>query len=97
MKIKKNIFYEYLIRLNSDQIIVTILSIFFLSVGGENKFAACIFYVSLITILFKGLHKFITFRKIYYGLSSLDDTKHVKKYKVLRRNEIGRASCRERG
>ena len=86
MKIKKNIFYEYIIRLNLEQIIVSILTIFFLSIGDENKFAGCIFYISFITILFRGLHKFITFRRIYYGLSSLDDTKHLKKYKVLRRN-----------
>ena len=86
MKIKKNIFYEYFIKLNLEQIIVSILTIFFLSIGYENKFAACIFYASFIAILVRGLHKFITFRKIHYGLSSLDDTKHVKKYKVLRRN-----------
>ena len=86
MRIKKNIFYEYIIKLNIEQIIVSILTIFFLSIGDENKFAGFIFYVSFISILVRGLHKFITFRKIYYGLSSLDDAKHLKKYKVLRRN-----------
>ena len=87
MKLKKIFFYEFYIRENLHQLVITIFSVFFFSLGKETKFGGFIFYASFSTILIRILYKYITFRKLYNKDNSLDGKQGMKKYKVIRKNK----------
>ena len=86
MLLNKNIIYVYFIKQNLFQVIMISISSVFFILGGEVGFGEFLFCLSILVLVIRTIFYFIRFKSLYSDDNSLDGQKHMKKYKVIRRN-----------
>ena len=86
MKLNKHFIYEYFLKQNLPQFIITLACALLFAAGGEVGFGNFIFYLSLLMILIRVIYKCIRFKQLFYANYSLDGQKKMKKYKVIRKD-----------
>jgi len=86
MKLNKHFIYEYFLKQNLSQFIITLTCALLFSSGGKVGFGNFILYLSFIIILIRVLYKCIRFKQLFYANYSLDGQRKMKKYKVIRKD-----------
>ena len=84
--LNKNIIYTYFIRQNLTQLITTTLSSLAFDAANHVALGIFIFCLSLSMVLIRIIYKYKSFKQLYCDDNSLDGHKHMRKYKVIRRN-----------
>ena len=86
MRINKNKIYNFFLKNNLSQFIMTTISSLLFDFADLVPFGVFIFSLSILIILIRIGYKLIVYNKIYNGDYSLDGRKDMKKYKVIRKN-----------
>ena len=86
MELNKNIIYTYFVKQNLNQLIMTFISGIFFIFSGDAGFGNFIFCLSIIVLIIRIIFYFIRFKQLYSDDNSLDGTKNLRKYKVIRKN-----------